>query len=85
MQIGQLLEKEFRIAIVKLIQDLSKRMEKMQEMLTKDLELKNKQTEMNHTLEGIKTRITEAKEKINDLEGGMAEITAAKPNKEKNN
>ena len=57
----------------------------MQEMLTKDLELKNKQTEMNHTLEGIKTRITEAKEKINDLEERMAEITEAKPNKEKNN
>ena len=51
-----------------MIQDLRKRMEKMQEMLTKDLELKNKQTEMNHTLEGIKTRITEAKKKINDLE-----------------
>ena len=50
MEIGRLLEKEFRITIVKLIQDLRKRMEKMQEMLTKDPELKNKQTEMNHTL-----------------------------------
>ena len=38
--------------IVKMIQDLGKRMEKMQEMFTKDLEeLKNKQTEMNSTLE----------------------------------
>ena len=41
--------------IVKMIQDLWKRMEakieKMQEMFTKDLEeLKNKQTEMNNTL-----------------------------------
>jgi len=45
-------EKEFRIMIVKMIQDLGKRMEKMQEMFTKDLEeLKNKQTEMNSTLE----------------------------------
>ena len=68
-----------------MIPDLRKRMEKMQEMLTKDLELKNKQTEMSHTLEGIKTRITEAKKKINDLEERMAEITAAKPNNEKNN
>ena len=42
-------------------QDLRNRMEKMQEMLTKDLEeLKNKQ--MNNTLEGIKSRITEAEE-----------------------
>ena len=34
-------------------------MEKTQEMFTKDLEeLKNKQTEMNNTLEGINNRIT---------------------------
>ena len=51
--------------IVKMIQDLGKRMEekieKMWEMFTKDLEeLKNKQTEMNNTLEGIKSRITMA-------------------------
>ena len=39
MEIGNLLEKEFRIMIVKMIQDLQKRMdakiEKMQEMFTK--------------------------------------------------
>ena len=49
MEIGNLSEKEFRITIVKMIQDLGKRMEakieEMQEMLTKDLQgLKNKQT-----------------------------------------
>ena len=60
VEIGNLPEKEFRIMIVKMIQDLGKRMEakieKMQEMFSKDLEelnnkhleeLKNKQTEMN--------------------------------------
>ena len=57
--------------IVKMIQDLRKRMEakieQMQEMFTKDLEeLKNKQ--MNNILEGIHSRITEAEEQINDLE-----------------
>ena len=37
-------EISFRIMIVKMIQDLRNRMEKMQEMFTKDLEeLKNKQ------------------------------------------
>ena len=37
-------------------------MEKMQEMFVKDLEeLKNKQAEMNNTLEGINSRITEEK------------------------
>ena len=70
--------------IVKMIQDLGKRMEKMQEMFTKDLEeLKNKQTEMNNTLEGINSRITEAEEQINDLEDRMVEITATEQNKEK--
>ena len=42
VEIGNLPEKEFRIMIVKVIQDLGKRMEakmeKMQEMFTKDLE-----------------------------------------------
>ena len=50
----------------------------MQEMLTKDLEeLKNKQTEMNNTLEGIYSRITEAEEWINDLEDRMVETASA--------
>ena len=44
VEIGKLPGKEFRIMIVKIIQDLGKRMEKMQEMFTKDLqELKKKQ------------------------------------------
>ena len=50
VEIGNLPEKEFRIMIVRMIQDLGKRMEakieKMQEMFNKDLEeLKNKQTD----------------------------------------
>ena len=50
VEIGNLPGKEFRIKIVKMIQDLRKRIEKMQEMLTKDLEeLKNKQTEEQYT------------------------------------
>jgi len=67
VELANLPEKEFRIMIVKMIQDLGERMEakidKMQEMFTKDLEeLKKKQTEMNNTLEGINSRITEAEE-----------------------
>ena len=38
MEIDNLPEKEFRIMIVKMIQDLRNRMEKMKEMFTKDLE-----------------------------------------------
>ena len=42
VDIGNLPEKEFRIMIMKMIQDLGNRMEKIQEMLTKDQELKDK-------------------------------------------
>ena len=41
---GNLSEKEFRVMIVKMIQDLGKTMKKIQEMFTKDIQkLKNKQ------------------------------------------
>ena len=50
-----------------MIQDLRKRMEKMEEMLTKDLEELKEQTQINNTLEGIISRITEAEEQISDL------------------
>ena len=89
MEIGNLSgKKKIRIMIVKIIQDLRKRMEanieKMQEIFTKDLEeLKNKQTEMNNTLKGISIRITEAEEQISDLEDRMMDISAAKQNIEK--
>ena len=67
VEISNLQEKEFRGVIMKMIQDLGERMEakieKMQEMLTKDLqELKNRQIEMNNTPEGINSGVTEAEE-----------------------
>ena len=95
VEIGNLPEKEFRIMMVKMIQDFGIRMEakieKMQEKFNKDLkELKNKHTEMNNTitemkttLEGINSRITEAEEWISDLEDRKVEFTAAEQNKEK--
>ena len=84
VEIGNLLEKESRIVIVKMIQYLGKTTEKMQEMFTKDLqELKNKQIEINNTLEGINSRITEAEGRISDLEDRMVEITATEQNIEK--
>ena len=83
-EIGNLPEKEFRIMVVKMIQDLGKRMEKMKEMLTKDLdELKNKQTEMNNTLQGINNRITEAEEQMSDLKDRTVEIIVAEQKTEK--
>ena len=69
-EIGKLTEKEFRIMIVKMIKNLEKGMEKMQESINKDLkELKSKHTERNNiiteiknTLEGISSRISKAEE-----------------------
>ena len=70
--------------IVKMIRDPGKRMEKMQEMFTKDLEeLKDKEMEMKNPLERINSRITEEEEWISDLEDKMVEIIAAKQNIEK--
>ena len=40
-------------------------------------------TEIKNTLEGINSRITEAEEKISDLEDRMMEFTATEQNKEK--
>ena len=77
--------------ILKVIQNLGNRMEKIQETFNKDLEeLKSKQTMMNNTVKeilnspkGINSRITEAEERISDLEDKIVEITTAEQNKEK--
>ena len=90
-EIGSLPEKEFKVMIVKMIQNLGNKMEKVQEMFNRVLaELKIKQTVMNSTitemkttLEGISSRITEAEERISDLEDRMVEFTAMEQNKEK--
>ena len=74
-----------------MIQNLGKRMEKIQETFNKDLEeLKSKQTMMNNTiheikisLEEINSRIMEAEEHISDLVNKIVEITTTEQNKEK--
>ena len=45
--------------------------------------MSNTITEMKTTLEGISRRITEAEERISDLEDTMVEFTAAEQTKEK--
>ena len=77
--------------IVKMIQNIGNRMEKIQKTFNKDLEeLKSKQTMTNNainkiknSLEGINSRITEAEEQISDLEDKIVEITTTEQNKEK--
>ena len=80
-----------------MLRRLENRMEKIQEAfntvntITKDTgEIKNKQTEMNNTiieientLEGTNSKITEAKEWISELEDRMVEIIAEEQNKGK--
>ena len=52
MEIGNHPEKEFRIMIVKMIQNLGKRMEKTKETFNKDLEERqSKQRVMNNTIQ----------------------------------
>ena len=90
-EIGKLPEKEFRIMIVKMIKNLENKMEKRQESINKDIEeLMNKHTETNstiyeilNTLEGINSRISEAEERVNELEDKTVEIASEKQNKVK--
>ena len=54
VEIGSLPEQEFRIMIVKMMQNLGNRKEKIKETFNKDLEeLKSKQTMMNNTVNEI--------------------------------
>ena len=54
-EIGKLRGKEFRKMIVKMLENVENKMEKMQESINKDLkELKNKHTETNNTITEIK-------------------------------
>ena len=90
-EIGSLPEKEFRVMILKMIQNLGNQMQQIQERFNKDLEkLKSKQTMMNNTineikksLEGINSRITEAEEQISDPEDKIVEITTTEHCKQK--
>ena len=56
--IGNLLEKKFRIMVVKMIKNLENKMEEMQESINKDLEeLKNKHIETNNTVTEVKNTL----------------------------
>ena len=77
--------------IVKMMQNLGNRTDKMQETLNKDLDeikrnqatMKNTINEIKNTLEGTNSRITEGEEQVSDLEDKIVEITTAEQNKEK--
>ena len=69
VEIGNIPEEEFRVMIVKMIQDLRKRMEaqtkKVQKTFKKEIEdLKNKQIEMNSTITELKSTVEEINSRI---------------------
>ena len=72
------------------INRLETRIEKMQEMFNKDLEeikknqsiMNNAKTEIKSTLEGTISRITEAEERMSDMEDRTVEINEAERKKE---
>ena len=77
--------------IVKMIQNLGNRIDKMQETFNKDVEeiktnqamMKNTINKIKNTVEGINSRITAAEERVSNLEDKIVEITTAEQNKEK--
>ena len=87
VEIGDLPEKEFRIMIAKMIQDLGKRMEakieQMQEICNRDLEelknkhleeLMNKQTDVNNTKTEMKNTLERINSRITEAEEGIREL-----------
>ena len=87
VEIGNLPVKEFRIImvkimIVKIIGSQKQNGEDGKNVCQRPVRTK-KPTEMNHTLEGISSRITEAEEQISDLEDFMVKIAATEQNIEK--
>ena len=73
--IGSLPEKEFRLMIVKMIQSLGNRKEKIQETINKDQEeLKSKQTMMNNTRNDIKNSLEVINGRINEEEERRSEM-----------
>ena len=85
-EIGSLPEKEFRIMIVKMIQNLENkielqinrletRIEKMQEMFNKDLEeIKKRQYIMNNAITQIKNTLEGTNSRITEAEDRISEV-----------
>ena len=85
-EIGSLSEKEFRLMIVKMIQNLENKMElqinrletrieKMQEMFNKDLEeIKKSQSIMNNAITEIKSTLEGTNSRISETEDRISEV-----------
>ena len=83
--LGSLPEKEFRIIIVKMIQNLENKMElqinrlearieKMQEIFNKDLEKIKKESVMNNAITEIKSTVEGTNNRITEAEDRISEV-----------
>ena len=84
-EIGSLPEKEFRIMVVKMIQNLENKMElqinsletrteKIQEMFNKDLKEIKKESIMNNAINEIKSTLRKTNSKITEAEDRINEV-----------
>ena len=88
-EILSLQEKDFRLLMLKMVQDignkLEAKMDNLQETVTKEIqdiklkqeEVQNTITEIKNSLEAANSRIQEAEERINEVEDRLMEIMDA--------
>ena len=94
-EILSLQEKDFRLLMLKMMQDignkLEAKMDNLQETLTKEIqdiklkqeEMQNTVTEIKNSLEATNSRIQEAEERISEVKDRFAEITDVEQKREK--
>ena len=94
-EILSLQEKDCRLFMLKMMQDignkLETKMDNLQEILTKEIqdiklkqeEMQNTITEIKNSLEAANSRIQEAEERISEVEDRLVEITDAEQKREK--
>ena len=88
---SNLLGKEFKQNIMRMLTDMQRRMDEHSEHISKELEdIKKNQSEMKNTilkmrnsLEGLNSRVEEAEERISELDKRLEEITQAEQKREK--
>uniref|UniRef100_A0A8D1D3S7 L1 transposable element RRM domain-containing protein n=1 Tax=Sus scrofa TaxID=9823 RepID=A0A8D1D3S7_PIG len=94
-EILSLQEEDFRLLVLKMMQDIGNKLEaktdNLQETLTKEIqdiklkqeELQNTITEIKNSLEAANSRIQEAQEPISEVEDRLVEIMGAEQKREK--
>ena len=89
VEISNLSDKKSKLMIIKMFNELGRRMDEHSEKFNKELEnikyqmeLKNMITEIKNTVEGINSRLDNTEEQISELKDRVVEITQAEQKKE---